>query len=363
MLLPIIRSKVSVVIISLVISIILIEIILTYFTSYNYTSNTGYEKNRNTIITRKKATYIKSFHPDLSYKFFNYYDIDHIKNSDQLNTKQKKNQLAFFGDSFVEARLVEEVFSFTKILDNLTKKNYNVINYGLDSFGVEQSFQRYRDYIKNDIKHVFYVFCANDIDDLDLELYNHEKLLNNILEIRRQPNLLKFYLGKFNLPNFLNHSFNNMQYLYKKNLNKNYKSEFMVYNNKNIDNTKISNKINPEKKLIFNKLLKIWSLQAKTNNHLFTIIVLPRNEDSEVFDFYFDYNQNRDIDILKLTHNDKKLTFKNDGHLNEYGNLIVSIQITNYLINKKYLEKNDYLYDKYFFNIKTKIDTLYNKHK
>ena len=271
MLLPIIRSKVSVVIISLVISIILIEIILTYFTSYNYTSNTGYEKNRNTIITRKKATYIKSFHPDLSYKFFNYYDIDHIKNSDQLNTKQKKNQLAFFGDSFVEARLVEEVFSFTKILDNLTKKNYNVINYGLDSFGVEQSFQRYRDYIKNDIKHVFYVFCANDIDDLDLELYNHEKLLNNILEIRRQPNLLKFYLGKFNLPNFLNHSFNNMQYLYKKNLNKNYKSEFMVYNNKNIDNTKISNKINPEKKLIFNKLLKIWRLQAKTNNHLFQL--------------------------------------------------------------------------------------------
>ena len=268
--------------------------------------------------------------------------------------------MAFFGDSFVEARLVEEVFSFTKILDNLTKKNnYNVINYGLDSFGVEQSFQRYRDYIENDIKHVFYIFCANDIDDLDLQLYNHEKLLNNILEIRRQQNLIKFYLGKFNLPNFLNHSFNNMQYLYKKNLNKNSKSETMIYNN----NTHISNKINVEKKLIFNKILKIWSSQAKTNKHLFTIIVLSRNEDSEVFDLYFDHNLNKDIDILKLTHNDKKITFKNDGHLNEYGNLIVSIQITNYLINKKYLEKNDYLYKKYFFNVKTKIDTLYNKYK
>ena len=54
MLLPIIRSKISVVVISLLISIILIEIILTYFTSYSYTSNTGYEKHRNTIITRKK---------------------------------------------------------------------------------------------------------------------------------------------------------------------------------------------------------------------------------------------------------------------------------------------------------------------
>ena len=140
MLLPIIRSKVSVVVISLLISIILIEIILTYFTSYSYTSNTGYEKHRNTIITRKKNTYLESFHPDLSYKFFNYYDVNNIKNSDQerkKETNRKKNQLAFFGDSFVEARLVEEVFSFTKILDNLTKKNnYNVINYGLDSFGV-----------------------------------------------------------------------------------------------------------------------------------------------------------------------------------------------------------------------------------
>jgi hypothetical protein len=218
MILSIIKSKIFFVLTSLLISIILIEIILTYFSSYNYTRNTGYEKHLNTIITRKKSTYLKVFHPDLSYEFFNFYDINNIKNRDQLNTNSKKNQLAFFGDSFVEARLVEEIFSFTKILDNLTK-NYNVVNYGLDSFGVEQSFQR-----------------------------------------------------------------------------------------------------------------------------------------------YLDYSQNKDIDILKLTHNDKKITFKNDGHLNEYGNLIVAIQITDYLINKKYLEKSDYLYKK-FFLIQKSIDTLYDKHK
>ncbi len=358
MILSIIKSKIFVVLTSLLISIILIEIILTYFSSYNYTWNTGYEKHLNTIITRKKSTYLKVFHPDLSYEFFNFYDINNIKNRDQLNTNSKKNQLAFFGDSFVEARLVEEIFSFTKILDNLTK-NYNVVNYGLDSFGVEQSFQRYLDYSQNDIKHVFYVFCANDIDDLDLQLYNHEKLLNNILQIHRQPNLIKFYLGKFNLPNFLNHSLNNMKYLYEQKSLKNSKDLLQVINS---DDTKIFNKINPEKKLIFNKILKIWNEHAKTNKHSFTIIVLPRNEDSEVFDFYFDYTQNKDIDILKLTHNDKKITFKNDGHLNEYGNLIVAIQITDYLINKKYLEKNDYLYKK-FFLIQKSIDTLYDKHK
>ena len=114
MILSIIKSKIFVVLTSLLISIILIEIILTYFSSYNYTRNTGYEKHLNTIITRKKSTYLKVFHPDLSYEFFNFYDINNIKNRDQLNTNSKKNQLAFFGDSFVEARLVEEIFSFTK---------------------------------------------------------------------------------------------------------------------------------------------------------------------------------------------------------------------------------------------------------
>jgi hypothetical protein len=150
-----------------------------------------------------------------------------------------------------------------------------------------------------------------------------------------------------------------MKYLYEQKSLKNSKDLLQVINS---DDTKIFNKINPEKKLIFNKILKIWNEHAKTNKHSFTIIVLPRNEDSEVFDFYFDYTQNKDIDILKLTHNDKKITFKNDGHLNEYGNLIVAIQITDYLINKKYLEKNDYLYKK-FFLIQKSIDTLYDKHK
>src|SRR5262249_9896689 len=61
---------------------------------------------------------------------------------------------------------VEDRFSFTSILDGAARPGARVVNYGVDGYGLDQEYLRYKKYERHDIHDVVYVFCQNDLRNL-----------------------------------------------------------------------------------------------------------------------------------------------------------------------------------------------------
>ena len=88
--------------------------------------------------------------------------------------------VAFFGDSFTENRTIPAPYSFTEVLDYLLNaqaantgsdpgpSGVNVLNFGLFARGPDSQHAWYRDFPhKARLRHVFYVHCRNDFEDVD----------------------------------------------------------------------------------------------------------------------------------------------------------------------------------------------------
>jgi hypothetical protein len=107
-----------------------------------------------------------SKHPDLHVPIKLRFDRDGVRNHSELSTSEKQKIIGFFGDSFTENSQIEDRFTFTSILDIAAHPNARVVNYGVDGYGRDQEYLRYKKYEKQDIEHVVYVFCENDLRDL-----------------------------------------------------------------------------------------------------------------------------------------------------------------------------------------------------
>ena len=59
-----------------------------------------------------------------------------------INFKSNMTTIAFFGDSFTENRRIDDRFTISSMLNELLGSP-RIINFGVDGFGLEQSFQRY----------------------------------------------------------------------------------------------------------------------------------------------------------------------------------------------------------------------------
>ena len=105
--------------------------------------------------------------------------------------------LAFFGDSFTENLRLPVQYSFHAVLDFLLNatteanaqpsRRFNVLNFGVDGYGTGQQYLLYRGLppeVKSAVKHVFYVFWPNDINDVRrngiYSLDDHGRLVEHI---------------------------------------------------------------------------------------------------------------------------------------------------------------------------------------
>ena len=87
------------------------------------------------------------------------------------NELGRATNVAFFGDSFTENRRMRSAYSFTESLDFLLNLRegaaFNVLNFGVDGYGTGQQFIWYQQFEhRDDLDHVVYVFCDNDIKEL-----------------------------------------------------------------------------------------------------------------------------------------------------------------------------------------------------
>ena len=119
-------------------------------------------------------------HPDTGVHhpvIYNNFGSRQHRNFDADALKGAEN-VAFFGDSYVENSGIEAQYSFTEVLDFLLNLHrgsggvahdhsaFNVLNLGIDGYGPGQEFVWYQQFPhRDDLDHVFYVLCDNDIEN------------------------------------------------------------------------------------------------------------------------------------------------------------------------------------------------------
>jgi hypothetical protein len=113
-------------------------------------------------------------------------------------TRDKRNIVGFFGDGLTENFRIEEKFRFTSILDAAARPRARVVNYGVEGYGLDQSYLRYKKYEKHDIMDVVYLFCENDLRNL------YETALTEVTQdgdIEFIPSIRPFYqfIGRYHI--------------------------------------------------------------------------------------------------------------------------------------------------------------------
>ena len=110
-------------------------------------------------------------HPDLGYQVeivFNDFGIRNHRGVSKQSVAEFDGQLiGVFGDSMVENRRIDDRFTFTSILDEYLPSDYQVLNFGVDGYGPDQSYLKYLDFeAKTKLDYVLYVFVQNDLRNL-----------------------------------------------------------------------------------------------------------------------------------------------------------------------------------------------------
>ena len=322
--------------------LILLELVLMISKTYSQLTKTNL-KPALSVFERPKNATLEFEHPDLNTKHYFYYDQDGAKNSRKIRTKNKKNIIAFFGDSFTENVGVSEKFELVNILDQSTKK-YNFVNYGIEGFSNDQTFLRYYKYKNHNFNTIVYI-CHTD----DYPRYNIIQNIKNdgTFDVKEYKySLLKKIAGKLNLTYLLIDSYYKLKFILKKKefyINKLYLEHKInnLFSNsivsnvlKNTNPTKLSQNKRNKLEENFIKVVNLFNNEVVKSGKDFYIFVYPSEKNMNLFNNYKLKNLN--IFFLKNNVLEKNNRFINDPHWNEYGNLEVSKQILEILkIEKK----------------------------
>jgi len=270
-------------------------------------------------------------HPDLKVPVEIRFDQDGVRNHSELSTREKRNIVGFFGDSFVENRGIEDRFSFTSILDAVAQPDARVVNYGVEGYGLDQEYLRYKKYENHDIHNVVYVFCENDLRGLQ------ETGITEITQdgdiTFRAPRINHFYrlIGRFHVTYLVITAYYKVRMLVHFISTGNWEWKSLRAFNDWFDldpaywitsdflsPSPSSSTLGLSQKFLV--LLEKWKHEVEASQRTFTVLVLPWKLDDAVATKLFrnfDGNVIHSIGIFKNCENCK---FQNDPHWNEYGN-------------------------------------------
>lgn len=349
------------ILISTIIGLVIFELFLNFYGKYNDLSQNELVLS-DSIYEKPKSSTLINQHPDLEILVSNKFDNNAIRNHDEVNTEDKKNIIAFFGDSHTENVNISNEFQFITLLDKFFNKK-NLVNYGVGGYSLDQIFIRYLSFKRHDIEHVYYLFSSNDAGSVVSN--NLIKYIGNEYKILKPKfNVFERMLGKLNLTYFLIDLYYNLRaQIYKKHTTidiSNYSkklAEKLYY--ESLNKKEIAND-GTDVLVFFNKILKSFKNETIKNNAKFSIIILPLQEENDAFEKMI--FEKKDYDIINLYTNNKKIAddlseeiiFKNDSHLNEYGNLLVYQLLKENILGKKYTKEFKFQND-----IERKINNLY----
>jgi hypothetical protein len=329
-------------ILSLAFSLFICEMILFMNGRYNDPVNTTYSSD--IIWERPAATSEYEVHPDLHFPVPVKFDHSGVRNDGPIETEEKKNIYAFFGDSFTENRRILSELTFTEILGRLIP-DVAVVNYGVGGYGLDQSYLRYEKFSHHDIKRVFYVFCDNDFRNLYETNLVDTNQNNELVFLKPKRNWVKYLVSKLRVTYLIIEAYYKMWNIkyndqkiakavyrpeYKKRFHDQYADSMLesLLSNTYDENSDIASFRNK-----FRMILQHWNNELNGKGIRFDIIVLPNYEAQLAAIKLFG---DLPLNVLYLTdylgNTDwSEYHFKNDGHWNEKGNLFAAVAIYRYL--------------------------------
>jgi len=334
---------------SIVFSLILIEFYLIFTNSY-----THLVKNNlipaNTIWTNQENSQIIYSHPDMNYPVKSNYGKSGVKANFLIDINSSYH--GFFGDSVTDNRRIEYDWNFTSLYNEIKGKNI-ALNFGVDGFGLDQSFIRYQN-VKNDFNFskIFYVFHYNDFANILQTKLFELKDNDQLVQIKHQLNFKNYFfrlLGKLRLTYLLMSSYqkilgknSNIYYLKDRFIEEFVNEEISFYNSwksrffkidanfltKDLFSSSPSEETIEAKK-VFNLILDLWVADAKLNNIEFYIILLPEEIHNKTFKKIINNENNYNIIYFNNRFPDLKYNLS-EGHWNEIGNLSGALDLADY---------------------------------
>jgi len=338
-------SRLLLALFSAVLGLALCEGLLRFvYPRYQYAADSQYGTSATRIWTRLPNTRYLRPHPDSNRP--------HLVIHNNLGLHQHRNippetlqgavNVAFFGDSFVENLRLPSPCAFTEPLDyllNLGDRRFNVLNFGVDGYGTDQAYLAYHEFpARERLDQVFYVFCSNDVRnireshlfDLDpggklvtrpahasswgVRLLSRFHLTYLVIEV--YDTLANRSRDRLDLPAFIEHE-------------RHKQSADLL----RMENDFRENRTSPELAdtlRLMDTILRRWQREVEAHGGRFHVVILP--VESERFAVAHFTNTGfpvidlgAGIDALAPAAGRHSLVFQNDGHWNEYGNMLAAM--------------------------------------
>jgi hypothetical protein len=359
---------------SIIFALILLEFYLIFSNSYTHLVKNNLIPS-NTIWTNQENSQIIYSHPDMNYPVKSNYGKSGVKANFLIN--QNFLYEGFFGDSVTDNRRIEYDYNFTTLYNEILSKNI-ALNFGVDGFGLDQSFIRYLN-VKNDFKlsKIFYVFHYNDLANIMqtklFELSNRDELVQARHQLNFKNKIFRLF-SKLRLTYFVMSSYqkiigknSDIYYLKdrfieefvneEKNFYKLWKPRLFAIDADSVIKDLFSSSPTAqtiEAKKIFNLILDSWVKDAKSQGSDFYIIVLPDEMHKNAFKKIVNNEDFYKIIYFKERFPNLKYNLS-EGHWNEIGNLSGSLDLADYF---KLNYKNNFSDNKII-----KIKNLYKNNK
>ncbi len=261
--------------------------------------------------------------------------------------------VAFFGDSFTENRRLPSPHSFTELLDfllNLQARSFNVLNFGVDGYGTDQSYLAYEELRQSvPMDWVFYLMADNDLENVrQNELFlvdEHGGLIRKPARptpwyIRIAARLHLTYL-LYDVRGRLDPSRRGLgsdrALLHEEYTYYSWKKRFRTARSQPAeDRDPPSPRATPEDvALVMWRLLDEWQQAADSSAAHFVVAGVPREQEHELLSVIAEKHET--LDLFELFHSQlddfeyRDVSFENDAHWNERGNMLTAIVIYRFL--------------------------------
>ena len=244
--------------------------------------------------------------------------------------------IGVFGDSYAENVRMPVQYSFTEPLDYLLNqrgRRFNVLNFGVESYGPGQSLLHYEHFpFAKDLDHVLYVYCQNDLGNIYATGLFHLDEAGHLIrneEIRESwwtPLIRRLHIAYLildvsdRLSSFLAETAGDTENLWGGEVATGRET---YYSQKN-------------SLAIFRQLIRYWKHLAEHNGSTFSVVLLPRRPPQP---FTVDLLYAEGVEVIDLyncfgthdpAHNDldwyySSYRFRKDGHWNEAENRLAAV--------------------------------------
>ena len=254
--------------------------------------------------------------------------------------QEGKVHVAFFGDSFLENKRLPVQYSFTEPLDYLLnaagKNRFNVLNFGVEGYGTEQSYLHYAGFKETNLDYVFYLFYFNDITEINntrLFRFDANGELTNVAADR--VHVLLRLLSKLHVTYLVLDTFKTLAVTWAEFYRDLQSDRLARWRDRFVG---FSDAEKTESLRIFAALLRRWKTAVEAAGGAFHVVFLPmRQRNQAKYEFFLKARRVIEQDVRVQTvdlltcaeehipgFNQQTMIFRNDWHWNETGNMLAA---------------------------------------